>query len=110
MENMTIKDFVKQSKYNSAIKNCIHAWDSSGYDIQAWIMDNEPVVVVPKSDIIANILSGNHDCNHIYLIPDECDHFILLKWKPDEDNDSEFIEYHPLMQNCIGEFAQTPAL
>ena len=108
MENMTIKNFVKQSKYNSAIKNCIHAWDSFGYDIQAWIVSNEPVVVVPKSDIIANIHTGNHDCNHVYLIPDECGHFILLRWKPDEDNDSEFIEYSPLMQNSIGQFAQTP--
>lgn len=105
---MTIKDFVKQSKYNSAIRNCIHAWDSSGYDIQAWIVANKPVVVVPKSDIIANISTGNHDWNHVYLALDEYNHFVLLEWKPDEDNDSEFVEYYPLMQNCIGQFARTP--
>ena len=114
MENMTIKDFVKQSKYNSAIRNLINAWNSAGYDIQAWIINNSPIVEVQKSDIIEKISTGNYDCNHVYLILDECGHFILLKWKSDEDNDydededSEFIEYYPLMQNSIGQFAQTP--
>lgn len=105
---MTIKDFVKQSKYNSAIRNCLRAWNLSGYDIQAWIMANEQVVGVPKQDIIANIRAGNYDWNHIYLALDECNHFILLEWKPEEDNDSEFVEYYPQMQSWIEQSVKTP--